>query len=81
MSNFFSTLFKWNWANIGKAIVGASASVLTLAATSAIVLPTPVTIAATVAVGIGSILGVHAYHEATPPGKISVPANGLDFKK
>lgn len=69
MSDFFKTLFKLNWANVGKAVVGAAAGALTYPdiAASLPFLPPAVVLLISVAVGIGSALGLHEAHVTEPP--------------
>lgn len=67
MKDFFSTLFKWNKANAGKALVGIAAGVL--ASMAFVTFPPAVLAAATIIVSTSATLGVHAVHLAEPPKK------------
>lgn len=85
MKNFFATLFKWNWANIGKGTVGIAAAILTIAAIPALPFVVPVSVIAISSgvVGVGAIFGVHATHLADPPpgsGKTCLPEGVIDPK-
>ncbi len=65
MSDFFKTLFKWNWANVAKGVAGAAAGVL---ASAAFVSFPPSVIAAAVIIStVSTTLGFHAAHVAEPP--------------
>lgn len=69
MNNFFKTLLTWNWANIGKAVVGGATGLLTYPAVIATVpiIPVPMAIIIAVVIGAGSALGMHVAHTAEPP--------------
>jgi hypothetical protein len=69
MGNFFSTLFKWNWVNIGKAIVGGASGLMSYPAIIAALplISPPIAIVVAVVIGAGTALGLHGYHVADPP--------------
>lgn len=77
MNTFFSTLLKWNWANVGKFASGIAVAVLSAVAAGAIAGAPPILVALApylaAAIGGGTVLGLHAAHTAEPP---KVPLGG-----
>jgi hypothetical protein len=71
MSNFFSSLFKINGANILKFFSGVGTTLLTIAGFAAEIpgLPPGVSNIAGIIVGIATVLGTHGFHVATPPAE------------
>jgi hypothetical protein len=69
MSNFFSSLFKLNGANILKALSGAGTMLLTVATIASEIpgLPPAISNIAGIIVGIATVLGTHGFHLADPP--------------
>lgn len=76
MNNFFSTLFKVNWANAGKFAVGIAVAIVA-ANTAGLVLPAAIIGTATGVISMGTLFGIisgatvtgaiHAVHLAPPP--------------
>jgi hypothetical protein len=69
MSNFFSSLFKINGANILKTLSGIGTGLLTIAGFASQIpgLPPAVTNIAGIIVGIATVLSAHGLHVAEPP--------------
>ncbi|MEI8134833.1 MAG: hypothetical protein WCH46_07110 [bacterium] len=71
MKTFFSSLFKWNGANIAKFFSGIGTALLTIAGIADQIpgLPGPISNIAAIIVGITTVLGTHGFHIAEPPTK------------
>jgi hypothetical protein len=69
MNNFFSSLFKINFANILKTLSGLGTGLLSIAGIAQQLpgLPPAVTNIAGAVIGVATVLGAHGLHVADPP--------------